>query len=104
MPESPVYLVIKNREEDAKKSYRWLRGAAFDPQDEIRELREALEERERNQVPFWEVIKLRASKMAILIGFGLATFQQMSGINVVIFYSTRIFNVSERREMENFGI
>jgi MFS family permease len=94
MPESPVYLIIKNRDEEAKKSYKWLRGESFNPEHEIKELKDELAETEKNKMRFSEVMKQRASKMATFIGFGLATFQQMSGINVVIFYSTRIFEVS----------
>ena len=94
MPESPVYLVIENRIDDAQKVYKWLRGDHYDPQSEIDAIKEEIEEINRNQTSFGELIKLRASKIAIFIGFGLAFFQQMSGINVVIFYSTRIFDVS----------
>lgn len=94
MPESPVYLVIEDRTDDAKKVYKWLRGDHYDPQSEIDAIKEEVEETQRNQIPFGQLIKQRASKIAIFIGFGLAFFQQMSGINVVIFYSTRIFDVS----------
>lgn len=93
MPESPVFLVIEDRIDEARVSYKWLRGENYDPQHEIDEIKEEIAESERNKIPFGEVIKLRASKMAMFIGFGLAFFQQMSGINIVIFYSTRIFEV-----------
>lgn len=95
MPESPVYLVTENRIEEAKKSYKWLRGSTYDPQQEIDELKEELEEAARNQITFSEAFKMRATKMAMFIGFGLATFQQVSGINVVIFYSTQIFDAAQ---------
>jgi SP family facilitated glucose transporter-like MFS transporter 8 len=91
MPESPVHLVRKDRTEEAIKSYKWLRGSSYDPQSEIDEILAELEEDKKNQVSFSEVIKYRSSKMAMFIGFGLAFFQQMSGINVVIFFATRIF-------------
>ena len=35
VPESPFYLVGKNREEDALKSLIWLRGSTFDVKDFI---------------------------------------------------------------------
>lgn len=95
MPESPVYLVIENRLDEAKSSYKWLRGSTYDPQGEIDELKAELEENARNSITFSEAFKFRSTKMAMLIGFGLATFQQMSGINVVIFYATDIFKAAD---------
>lgn len=95
MPESPVYLVIENRINEAKRSYKWLRGENYDPQGEIDELKKELEEAARNQITFKEALKMRSTKMAIFIGLGLVTFQQMSGINVVIFYSTDIFRSAQ---------
>ncbi|KAG5666098.1 putative H(+)/hexose cotransporter 1, partial [Polypedilum vanderplanki] len=103
MPESPVYLIIKNREDEAKQSYKWLRGESFDPDNEIKALKDEIAENERNRVSFREVMRLRASKMAVFIGFGLVTFFQMSGINVVIFYSTRIFREAEINMDENIS-
>ncbi|MGL5471997.1 MAG: MFS transporter, partial [Shewanella sp.] len=39
MPESPVYLVLEKRETEAVKTYQWLRGSGYDPQQEIDELK-----------------------------------------------------------------
>lgn len=89
-----VYLVIEKREEDARKSFNWLRGQKYDPQSEIDDLKAEAEEAERNKVSFGKVLKQRATKRALLIGFGLMFFQQVSGINIVIFYATQIFEVS----------
>lgn len=95
MPESPVYLVIAKREDEARKSYKWLRGQAYDPQLEIDELKKEVEENEEKKISFGEVFKRKATKKALMIGFGLMFFQQMCGINVVIFNSTTIFEVSK---------
>lgn len=94
MPESPVYYVReKGSDEDAKKSYKWLRGSEYDPQAEIDVLKREAEEDSRNEVSFSEVIKRPATKRALLIGTGLMMFQQLSGINIVLFYATDIFEV-----------
>jgi MFS family permease len=97
MPESPVYLVIEKRESDAIKSYKWLRGESYNPQEEIDELKQDLLERTQNNVSLKEVFGRRATRKALIIGFGLMFFQQMSGINVVVFYATDIFNVNLNR-------
>jgi MFS family permease len=84
MPESPVYLIVEDRTDDAKKSYKWLRGSSYDPQAEIDELKAELEENERNKITFSEAIKQRGTKLAIFIGFGLAFFQQVRGSKKII--------------------
>lgn len=93
MPESPVYLVTEQRVDDAKKSYKWLRGGDYDPQMEIDDLKQEIEGNNRDQISFGDVLKRRSTKRALGIGFGLMFFQQVSGINIVIFYSTTIFEV-----------
>lgn len=97
MPESPVYLVIENREADAKKSLKWLRGSSYDPQREIDELKLDLAEGDKNKVSLKEVFAKKATIRALVIGFGLMFFQQMSGINIVVFYATDIFKVSTKK-------
>lgn len=94
MPESPVYLIIQKRDDEATKSFKWLRGQAYDPKLEIDELKRELEEYENHEVSLKEVLSRKATKRALVIGFGLMFFQQMCGINVVIFRATTIFEVS----------
>lgn len=94
MPESPVYLVIENREAEARKSYKWLRGSSYDPQSEIDNLKKELLEEQDNKLSLREAFSKRSSIRALIIGFGVMFFQQASGINVIIFYATLIFDVS----------
>lgn len=94
MPESPVYLLIENRDEEAKTALKWLRGSSYDPKQEIDELKESLSENENEKVSLKDELRKRASILGIVISVGVMFFQQMSGINVVIFYATIIFDVS----------
>jgi MFS family permease len=97
MPESPVYLVAQNRDAAALKSYKWLRGEKYNPQAEINELKSDILENQRRTISMSEVLKRKATQRALFIGFGLMFFQQMSGINVVLFYATSIFKVNTIR-------
>lgn len=97
-----VYLVIEKREGESIKCYKWLRGAKYDPQYEIADLKREDEENEKAKVSFWQVLKLKATQRAFFIGIGLMFFQQMCGINVVIFNSTAIFQVSFRPKALEF--
>ena len=42
MPESPVYLLKKGREEEAARSLQWLRGAGYDVTEELQEVNKSL--------------------------------------------------------------
>ena len=94
MPESPTYLIASGREEDAKAAFEWLRGAHYDSSSEIQDLKDTLQEQLKNNMSVGEIIQKKNNTRALEIGFGLMLFQQLAGINVVIFYSTIIFDVS----------
>ncbi|KAH9634932.1 hypothetical protein HF086_017231 [Spodoptera exigua] len=74
MPETPQYLLGKNRRRDAEKSLRWLRGPDADLTAELEDMQKD------------------APRMALICGLGLMFFQQFSGINAVIFYTNNIFH------------
>lgn len=94
MPESPLYLVSKNRSEDAIKSLKWLRGDHYDISDELNDLQRQHEADINNKISFIAALKRRASVKALIIIVGLMFFLQLSGINIVIFYTGFIFNAA----------
>lgn len=94
MPESPVYLLIEKRDDEAIQALKWLRGSTYDPKDEIESLKRDLFENDDQQMTMREAFSKRSSIVSTIISAGLMFFQQMSGINVVIFYATIIFAVS----------
>ncbi|KAH8405280.1 hypothetical protein KR222_001740 [Zaprionus bogoriensis] len=94
MPESPTYLVSKNRSEAAVKSIQWLRGKDYDYAPEIEELNQTNQTIRDQQVNLWEALCRPVTIKALSISLGLMFFQQVSGINAVIFYSESIFEVS----------
>lgn len=94
MPETPLYLVSKNRNEDAIKSLKWLRGEHCDYMEELNALQSQHLERIKNKVSIWRSLKRRATVKALTIIVGLMLFLQLSGINIVIFYIGFIFNAA----------
>lgn len=102
MPESPVYLLIEKRDDEAIAALKWLRGAAYDPSSEVETLKKVLFESEDEEISLKEALSKRSSIASIIISAGLMIFQQVSGINVVIFYSTVIFAV--RKSFYKFAI
>lgn len=81
---------MKGKEEEAIKALKRFRGEDFDPSSEIADLQKEEEIRQSQNVR--EALKRKSSKKAMLISFGLMFFQQLSGINAVIFYMTTIFS------------
>ncbi|XP_013108729.1 facilitated trehalose transporter Tret1-2 homolog isoform X2 [Stomoxys calcitrans] len=91
MPESPTYLVSKDKNEGAIKSIQWLRGEEYDYKMEIEELKETERKIKENPVSVGTALMRPVTLKALSISLGLMFFQQLCGINAVIFYSTDIF-------------
>ncbi|KAH8314336.1 hypothetical protein KR059_002967, partial [Drosophila kikkawai] len=105
MPESPVYLAIKGRNEDAAAALQWLRGKDADIDEEFKEIME--ETQRQNDQPkvcvkefryhskFQTNILVALRRPIVLKGLGIAVllqvFQQWTGINAILFYSSSIF-------------
>ncbi|XP_069693151.1 facilitated trehalose transporter Tret1-like [Periplaneta americana] len=94
MPESPVFLLSKNRKDDAKKALQWFRGKDYDVEDELTKMLDTIQEAERNKASLGDLLSSRGTVRALIVSLGLMTFQQMSGVNAVIFYSGKIFEAS----------
>ncbi|KAH0540961.1 hypothetical protein KQX54_020680 [Cotesia glomerata] len=79
---------------EARESYRWLRGPHYNIEPELEAQKEALDEASRNRVSFLTAIRSKAAIKGLLIAFGLMFFQQLSGVNAIIFYSGSIFETA----------
>ncbi|XP_076665642.1 facilitated trehalose transporter Tret1-2 homolog [Andrena cerasifolii] len=91
MPESPIYYLKKGNEEAARQSLIKLRGAHYNVDDELQSHKEALDKTGAQKVSFLTMFKSRAVVRGFIIAYGLMIFQQLSGVNTVIFYSSDIF-------------
>ncbi|XP_065362596.1 facilitated trehalose transporter Tret1-2 homolog isoform X2 [Calliphora vicina] len=103
MPESPTYLVSKNNNESAVKSIQWLRGKDYDYRMEIEELKETEQKIKDTPVSIGSALMRPVTLKALGISLGLMFFQQLCGINAVIFYSTDIFRDANTGINENLS-
>lgn len=97
IPETPRWYISKGKTKRARKSLQWLRGRDADVSDELTTVEKLHVESERqasSQGAFFELFKGSNFK-PLLISLGLMFFQQMSGINAVIFYTVQIFQVRQ---------
>ena len=87
LPETPRWLVSKNREEEAKRVLRRTRSEE-EVDNELQEIRH-VEEEEEQQAGIGELLSPWVRPI-LVVGVGLAIFQQLVGINTVIYYAPTI--------------
>lgn len=90
MPESPRYLFKTGDEARARDE---LRRIYEDPAGAAREERSIAESMHAKTTGF-EAFKAPAVRLALFIGISLAVLQQVTGINTVIYYGPRIFQMA----------
>ena len=84
MPESPFYLISKNKETDALESIVWLRGNTSDLDSELEKLKESL--REQKQSPDFSYVKLLTEGVyfkPFIISLTLMFAKMFSGIAII---------------------
>jgi len=87
LPESPRWLMKSGAEDEARRVLALLRSPAQVEAD-MREIRDDLT---HNQHSDWRELLMPGIRPALLIGIGLAVFQQVTGINTIIYYAPEIF-------------
>ncbi|XP_073989536.1 facilitated trehalose transporter Tret1-like isoform X2 [Rhodnius prolixus] len=90
IPETPRWFIGKKMEHKAKKSLEWLRGENADINKEMSELQKSTELFKENKSSIKELFN-KKYLCPFAISMGLMFFQQLSGINAVIFYTVTIF-------------
>ena len=95
IPETPRWYISKGRYQEARTSLQWLRGGKTDVQEEFYEIESNYKsQQEQSKEGGVKQLLKMAYVRPLLISLGLMFFQQMSGINAVIFYTVSIFERS----------
>ena len=90
MPESPRWLVKHGRTADARAALRRVRQA----EDVDAELREIAGDIAQDRPAAWSELASPDLRPALVVGIGLAVFQQVTGINTIIYYAPQIFQAA----------
>ncbi|XP_025153422.1 facilitated trehalose transporter Tret1-2 homolog [Harpegnathos saltator] len=92
MPESPYYLLSKGRKDEAIVSLAKLRSKSEAAvQKEADEIQVIIEEAFKDQISISDLFKVKANRKALIYTCALVSFQQLTGINFVLFYMEKIF-------------
>ncbi|WP_131196811.1 sugar porter family MFS transporter [Lichenihabitans psoromatis] len=87
LPDSPRWLISKSNVEAARHILQRARTVA-DVNPEIRDIQKSMESQDAGGIKGLFQPSLR---MPMIVGLGLAVFQQITGINTVIYYAPTIF-------------
>ena len=87
LPDSPRWLVSKSKVQQAKQVLQRVRTEP-DITPEITEIQKSMEKQGQSGI---KGLLQQSLKMPLIVGLGLAIFQQITGINTVIYYSPTIF-------------
>ncbi|XP_071542331.1 facilitated trehalose transporter Tret1-like isoform X2 [Panulirus ornatus] len=93
LKESPNYLLAKGKEKQARKSMQYFRGQTYNIDKEMAELKLFLEESCKAKVSLWDLTTPYILK-PLLITLALMIFQQLAGVNAVIYNIIIIFKDS----------
>jgi MFS transporter, SP family, galactose:H+ symporter len=87
LPESPRWLARYSHPESARAVLVRIRGTQ-EVESELRDILESLAHAEERDA--WSGLLHRTVRPALIVGIGLAIFQQVTGINTVIYYAPTI--------------
>ena len=87
LPDTPRWLMNHNEPDKARKVLKRIRGNDVDVEKEINEIQQGLKKQKAGRAELLNPLV----KPALIIGIGLAVFQQITGINTVIYYAPKIF-------------
>lgn len=91
LPESPRWLCLNNLRERAIAVFKGLHLSDAEIASEIAEIEDSLRVKSKG----WELFTTNANfRRAIFLGIGLQIIQQLTGINVVMYYAPEIFKIA----------
>lgn len=92
LPETPRWLAGHGHIDEARAALLRLRGSEANIDEEVRQLRSDLKTDTQKKPE--SRLSHEAARLPLIVGIGLAVFQQVTGINTVIYFAPVIFQAS----------
>ncbi len=90
LPESPRWLVKNDDTDKAREVLERVRPSGYDVDDEIDEMAELSRKEQTAKTRGWSGLRAAWVRPALILGCGIAIFTQLSGIEMIIYYSPTI--------------
>ena len=90
LPDSPRWLVKAGRREQAQQALEGVRPEGSDVAREMRDIDELVEAERAASTSGWRGLREAWVRPALVVGCGLAIFTQLSGIEMIVYYSPTI--------------
>ena len=97
VPESPRWLVVSGQENLAREVLKMIRADSNNVELELFEIKESVNEQRKD----WKMLLKPWLMPAVIVGIGIAAFQQLVGINIFIYYGSTIFAFTGLGEVSN---
>ncbi|KAI1888569.1 hypothetical protein AGOR_G00186520 [Albula goreensis] len=101
LPESPRWLIQRGLTQKARRVLSQIRGNQ-NIDEEYDSIKSSIEEEEKDSggggPVIWRMLTYPPARRALVVGCGLQMFQQLSGINTVMYYSATILQMSGVRD------
>ncbi|XP_030197057.1 proton myo-inositol cotransporter [Gadus morhua] len=101
LPESPRWLLQHGLTQKARRVLSQIRGNQ-NIDEEFDSIKSSIEEEEKEAAGegpvLWRMLTYGPTRRALLVGCGLQMFQQLSGVNAVMYYSATILQMSGIRD------
>lgn len=97
MPESPYYLLMKNREAEARNNLRLFKRYATEDQleEDIDQMQKTVIRDLSDKGHFWDLFMTPGNRRAVMIGFGLQVVLQFSGLAAIESYTQEILEAAD---------
>ncbi|XP_063834795.1 facilitated trehalose transporter Tret1-like [Ostrinia nubilalis] len=91
MPETPIFHIIKDREEDARSTFLALNRK--EDAEKISEMKMELEENRKSN-PWKTLLQVKCNRKALILTSFLYLLQQTAGVSAMLTYTTLIFEIA----------
>jgi sugar porter (SP) family MFS transporter len=93
VPQSPRWLVVRSRAEEAKKILQKIGGEPY-ADSTIREIQDNIEKDKNRPKAYFRELFNPSMRLILIIGLGIACIQQISAINAILYYAPIIFETA----------